>query len=39
VTAIFATLAACGEKSPDALIASARDYQARGDDKAAIIQL
>lgn len=36
---IVVSMAACGGQSPDALIASARDYVAKGEDKSAIIQL
>jgi putative PEP-CTERM system TPR-repeat lipoprotein len=35
----LALIGGCGKQSPDALVASARDYQARGDHKAAAIQL
>jgi putative PEP-CTERM system TPR-repeat lipoprotein len=34
-----ALLAACGAQSPDKLLASARDYLAKGDSNAAVIQL
>ena len=41
VPAVIATLlfASCGKDSPDELIASARAYEAKGEHKAAIIQL
>lgn len=35
----LALIAGCGKQSPEALVASARDYQAKGDHKAAAIQL
>lgn len=39
VAAVLALLAACGQKSPEKLTASAREYLAKGERTAAIIQL
>ena len=37
--AVFVTLPACGDDTPERLIASAKEYLAKNDNKAAIIQL